>query len=84
YPNPFNPSTTIEFNLAKADNAEIVIYNIKGQAIRHLRINDAKAGINRVTWDGCDDNGNLQASGAYLFRLRSGRFTSTRKMIMMK
>ena len=84
YPNPFNPSTTIEFNLAKADKAEIVIFNIKGQAIRHYNITDAKSGINRITWDGRDDNGKLQSSGAYLFRLRSGRFTSTRKMIMMK
>ena len=84
YPNPFNPSTTIEFSLAKANDAEIVIYNIKGQAVRHFDIKGAKAGINSIIWDGCDDNGNLQASGTYLFRLRSGRYSSTKKMIMMK
>ncbi|MGI6197641.1 MAG: chitobiase/beta-hexosaminidase C-terminal domain-containing protein [Candidatus Cloacimonadaceae bacterium] len=84
YPNPFNPSTTIEFTLENVGDAELVIYNIKGQAVRHFNITAAKQGINRITWDGCDDNGNLQASGAYLFRLRSGRYSSTKKMIMMK
>ncbi len=84
YPNPFNPNTTIEFNLAKAQAAQIVIYNVKGQAIRHLHIKDAAKGINRITWDGRDDKGNLQASGTYMFRLRSGSYSSTKKMIMMK
>lgn len=84
YPNPFNPNTTIEFDLAKANDAQIIIYNIKGQAIRHFTLSDAVRGTNRITWDGRDDKGNLQASGTYMFRLRSGSYSSTKKMIMMK
>lgn len=84
YPNPFNPKTTIEFNAAKSEPAQITIYNLKGQAVKHFTIDSPAKGINKVTWDGKNDNGIDVASGTYLFRLRSGSYSSTKKMIMMK
>ncbi|NLO10849.1 MAG: T9SS type A sorting domain-containing protein [Candidatus Cloacimonetes bacterium] len=84
YPNPFNPSTTIEFESAFGEPAQIVIYNQKGQAVRHYDFAQPQKGINKVTWDGRNDAGLDTASGVYYFRLRSGSYSSTKKMILMK
>ena len=84
YPNPFNPSTTIEFYAAKAEPVQIVIYNLKGQAVKHFSIDSPAKGVNQITWDGKNDSGLGVASGAYYFRLRSGAYSSTKKMILMK
>ncbi len=88
YPNPFNPSTIITFSLTAedAENAEVIIYNPKGQIIKvfnDLIINSDEKGS--IIWDGKDQNGNAVSSGIYLYKMRSdGRYTSTKKMILMK
>jgi hypothetical protein len=83
YPNPFNPSTTISFSLISesTENTELIIYNLKGQEIRQYSIFNNQSSI---IWDGKDDNGNNVSSGIYLYKITSGNFTSTKKMILMK
>lgn len=84
YPNPFNPQTTIQFYMDKAADANISIYNQKGQLVKSHDIAQASAGINNYVWNGLDENGNSVSSGVYFFRLKSGTYSSSKKMILMK
>ncbi|MCK4653008.1 MAG: S8 family serine peptidase [Candidatus Cloacimonetes bacterium] len=89
YPNPFNPETTILFSLAQdAKNTEIIIYNIKGQKVKTLLDKQQSAGYHTVMWNGKDNNGRTAASGLYFYKMvsegNSGRYTSTKKMILLK
>ena len=89
YPNPFNPSTTISFSLTAedAENAELIIYNLKGQKVKQLVSNSAfqqSAGQHSVIWNGKDDNGKPVSSGIYFYKLKTDNFEKTRKMISMK
>lgn len=84
YPNPFNPTTTIEFYLASgiAENAELVIYNLKGQKIQRYSILNNQSSI---VWNGTDESGKLVTSGVYLYRLLlNGKPVAIRKMLLMK
>ncbi|MEA2095430.1 MAG: FlgD immunoglobulin-like domain containing protein, partial [Candidatus Cloacimonadota bacterium] len=87
YPNPFNPETTISFNLQKSVyQAEIEIFNIKGQKVKTLNVVDPVSNsVNKVVWNSKDDNGNKVASGTYLYRLKlDDRVVATKKMILIK
>ena len=86
YPNPFNPSTTISFNLAqKSKDTKIVIYNLKGQKIREIDVTNCKEGENKITWNGKNDNNKKVTSGVYLYQLKqNGETVATKKMIMVK
>lgn len=85
YPNPFNPSTTIRYSLASDAVVTLEVFNVLGQRVRTVIGNVAHpAGSFEVVWDGHDDQGNAVGSGAYLYRLKAGDFTETRKMIMLK
>ena len=84
YPNPINPETTISFNLKDAGRVSIYIYNMRGQMIRKLVDTQMLAGNHSVVWDGRDSMGRSVSSGTYLYRMQSGRYSSTKKMIMMK
>jgi hypothetical protein len=83
-PNPFNPSTTIAFDLAQAAHAQLKIYNLKGQLITRLLKADLAAGRHRLIWDGRDANNRPVASGVYLYRLEAEGYVETRKMLLMK
>lgn len=84
HPNPFNPSTTITYSVKESAPVSISIFNARGQLVRHL-LNDTKAaGEHRIVWDGKDDNGREMSSGVYYFRMHSGKYSSTRKMLMLK
>lgn len=83
YPNPFNPDTTIQFEMDKAAAAQIEIYNQRGQRVKSFTV-DATQGINNLHWNGIDDSGKAVPSGVYFFRLKSGSYSSTKKMILMK
>ena len=69
YPNPFNSSTTISFQLPVAGAARIEIFDLLGQKIRSLVAGERAAGFHETTWDGRDDSGLLTAAGPYLYRL---------------
>lgn len=84
YPNPFNPNTTISFNLKEASNVSIDIYNIHGQKIDTVANGYYGVGANNVSWDGIDGEGRPVASGVYFYKMKAGRYTSTKKMILMK
>lgn len=84
YPNPFNPSTTIQYYLEKPADAELNIYNQKGQLVQSFEVKNAKAGINEIVWNGIDNKGRAASSGVYFFRLKSGSYSSTKKMVLMK
>lgn len=84
YPNPFNPNTTIQFSMDKAAPAQVTIYNQKGQTVKSFSMDSAAKGLNNVQWNGTDDNGRAVPSGVYYFRLKSGSYSSTKKMVLMK
>ncbi len=84
YPNPFNPSTTMRYNLPKAGQVSLKIYNTLGQEIRTLVNGVRPAGTNEIIWDGKNNSGNSVSSGIYLYRLKAGNFTLTKKMTLMK
>ncbi len=84
YPNPFNPSTSIAFDLSQPENVCIDIYNVKGQKVKTLTNQFYQAGSHSVMWNGQDDNNQNVSSGIYFFNMRSGKYTSTRKMILLK
>ncbi len=84
YPNPFNPSTTISYSLPVSAQTLIVVYDLQGRTIRELINQPESAGQKSVQWDGKNATGNAVASGLYLYRIQSGSFTQTRKMLLVK
>jgi len=84
YPNPFNPSTTIAFELASNGFVTLEIFNVKGQIIKTL-VNDYRsAGYYTIHWDGIGDTKKEVGSGIYLYRLQFGDWTETKQMILIK
>ncbi|MBW6513320.1 MAG: chitobiase/beta-hexosaminidase C-terminal domain-containing protein, partial [Candidatus Syntrophosphaera sp.] len=84
YPNPFNPSTSIVFSLKEAGPVRIDIFNLKGQLVRVLLDGSLPAGTQTLHWDGRDNAGNEAGSGIYSYRLTSGSYSNTKKMLMLK
>ena len=84
YPNPFNASTAISFALLKAAPTTLEIYNVLGQRVVTLIDEYLSAGFKITAWDGRDHRGASVPSGVYFYQLRSGDFTQTRKMMLIK
>jgi len=85
HPNPFNPSTTIEFSLAQPDNARLDVYTVDGRLVHTLVNRSLAAGPHSTTWNGVDHRGRSVASGTYFYRLttRSG-FSEAGRMVLVK
>ncbi len=84
YPNPFNPTTMIRFQLPERERVTLTIYNMLGKIVAVLVDTEMSAGDYRVTWDARDDIGNPVSSGTYLYRLESTNFSSVRMMTLLK
>ena len=84
YPNPFNPSTVIEFELAQAAVVSLKVYNVLGQQVATLASGRYGAGRHSSQWDGIDQNGEAVAGGLYFYRLTSGANTAVGKMVLLK
>lgn len=83
-PNPFNPSTTIAYQLPEAGDVSMIIYNLVGQQVRTLVKGTHEAGFQSVVWDGRDDFGRQVASGVYIYRLQAGSFSQAHRMMLLK
>lgn len=84
YPNPFNPSTRIEYSLSHSAHVEVSILNLLGQTIATLTDKQQAAGHHTVVWNGQDHFGNRVASGTYFYRLITPDVIETRKMMLIK
>ena len=84
YPNPFNPETTITYSVKEASPVSIEIYNAKGQLVKTLVNEDKTSGNYKVVWNGCDNNNQAVSSGVYFYKMQAGKYSSTKKMILMK
>ena len=91
YPNPFNPTTTIRYDLPKESRVRIVIYDALGQVIRQLIDGDQSAGYQLMVWDGRNEKGNSVASGMYFYQIeaaatgeKAGVFNEVRKMLVIR
>lgn len=83
-PNPFNPQTTISFEILRAAHADVTIFNTAGQLVRRLWAGDLAPGEHSFVWSGSDDQGNPAPSGAYFYRLQTDDFTATKRMTLVR
>lgn len=84
FPNPFNPGTSIRYDLPKESYVSLKIYNLLGQEVRTLIRSTQEAGRRAIYWDATDDAGHRVSSGIYFYRLIANDFVQTKKMILMK
>lgn len=83
-PNPFNPETSIRFDLAEPGKVDLAVYNIRGELVRVLQQGRFTAGSYQVIWNGVDRDGRDVASGVYLYRLQASGKQQVRKMLLVK
>ena len=83
-PNPFNPRTTIRFELKHATHATLQVFDAAGRLVNTLVNEERNSGIHEVIWQGKDSSGNQVATGVYLYRLRAGDFVETKRMVLLK
>lgn len=84
YPNPFNPETTISFDLAEQSPVTIEVFNIKGQKVSTLVRDNFASGHHSVVWNGTDSNGKPVSSGVFFYKMSTPNHVSTRKMLLLK
>jgi hypothetical protein len=84
YPNPFNPSTSIDFRVAQSGQVRLSIHDAAGRLVRILVQTNMTAGEYTVRWSGVDSAGRRAPSGLYFYRLVAGGYEETRKMVMLK
>lgn len=84
FPNPFNPSTTINFSIEKTGAVEVTIFDIKGRNVITLINEHLTEGTFTTTWDGKDSHGNPQASGVYFMRLKTSSSSVSSKIMLLK
>ena len=86
FPNPFNPDTTIKYDLAESADVTLQIYNVLGQVVRTLVASEAQnAGRYQIRWNGMDDRGVSVSSGIYFYQISAdGKFSDVRKLMLLK
>ncbi|KAA3605229.1 MAG: T9SS C-terminal target domain-containing protein [Calditrichaeota bacterium] len=84
FPNPFNPNTTINFQIAKEQSVKLEVYNLKGELVKELVNEKMNRGSHSANWNGTDSFYNQVSSGTYFYKISAGTFTQTNKMILLK
>ena len=84
YPNPFNPTTTLRFDLPEVSDITLTIYNMLGQKVRTFDYQNTSAGYHSITWDATNDLNQQVGAGVYLYQLQAKDFVKTRKMVLLK
>ena len=84
YPNPFNPNTTLRFDLPEMSDVNVIIYNMLGQKVKTFNMQSTPAGYHSLTWNATNDLGDPVSAGVYLYQLKAKDFVKTRKMVLLK
>jgi thiol-disulfide isomerase/thioredoxin len=84
YPNPFNPTTTIQLNIAQDAPVQLHVYNLRGQKVATLANETLQAGTHNFTWNGMDDDNQSVSSGMYFYKAQVGSSSQTHKMLLLK
>jgi len=84
FPNPFNPSTMIQFNLPEAADVRIDIYNTLGQRVASLVESHLPIGSHSIAWDGTDSKGQPVVAGMYIYQIKAGSFVDAKKMLLLR
>lgn len=84
YPNPFNPTTSLRYDLPENSMVNVTIYDMLGRQIKTLVNQDQIAGYKSVVWDATNDYGKPVSAGIYLYQIRVGNYIQTKKMVFLK
>ncbi len=84
YPNPFNPETNISFNLANGGDISLAVYDVRGRKVKDLVSGYMDAGNHTLVWNGTNNQNEGVSSGIYFYKIRNGKYSRTRKMVLMK
>jgi hypothetical protein len=84
FPNPFNPITTLKYDLPEDSFVEITIYDMLGNVVNNLVNRNQRRGYKSVQWNATNDQGQPVSTGVYLYRIEAGDYRQTKKMILLK
>jgi hypothetical protein len=84
FPNPFNPVTTLTFDVAQTGNVTIAVYDVSGRLLVTLLNARVEVGRHTVEWNGKNANGSLVPSGIYFYRMKTAGYEATKKMILVR
>ena len=84
YPNPFNPVTTIRFDVPEVSDVNITVYNVLGKQVNSIDLNTMSPGQHHIKWRGIDNAGKPVSSGVYFYTIKAGDFFATKKMMLLK
>ena len=84
YPNPFNPLTTISYDLPEDGFVKVTIYDIMGKPVKDLVNSQQNAGFKSIQWDATNNRGQSVSAGLYLYTIQAGNFRQTKKMVLLK
>ena len=84
YPNPFNPETTISFDVTERGNVSVDIFNLRGQLVKNIFSGERNIGTSKFVWNGLDNNNKAVASGVYYLTAKSKNNTIRKKMLLLK
>ena len=84
YPNPFNPSTRIEYSISLESFVDLSVFDISGNFVKALVNSNQLTGMHSIQWDGTNEMGNKVPSGIYFIKIKTGDFSESRKMILLK
>jgi hypothetical protein len=84
FPNPFNPSTKIAFELPMASHVRLIIYDVVGREVTQVADADYPSGYTELTWNGLNKNGSLVSSGVYFYRVSTDSWSRVKKMMVLK
>ena len=84
FPNPFNPITTLRYDLPSDAFVSLSIYDMLGREVNQLVNTKQKAGFKSIKWDATDSIGKQVSAGVYLYRIEAGEFVQTKKMVLLK
>jgi hypothetical protein len=84
YPNPFNPVTTLRYDLPEDGLVNITIYNMMGRVVKTMVNTQQNAGFKSIQWNATNNIGQSVSAGLYLYTIEAGKFRQTKKMVLLK